>query len=133
MAAVWAWPVPWALYGRREGVARPQRPVWPTWGRGLSPRLVWLPWGRGPSPELRMAAVVAWLVPRDPYGRRGGVARPLRPRMAAVGAWPVPWAPYGRRPFFGPLMDAVGAWPVPWAPYGRRGGVAGPLGPIRPP
>jgi len=28
-------------------------------------------------------------------------------------------------------MAAVGAWPVPLAPYSHRGGVAGPLGPVR--
>jgi len=50
MAAVLAWPVHWAPYGRRGGVAGPLGPVWP-------------PWGRGRSPGPRMAAVGAWPVP----------------------------------------------------------------------
>jgi len=64
MAAVGAWPVPWAQYGRRRGVAGLLGPVWP-------------PWGRGRSPGSRMAAVGAWLVPWAPYGCVGGVAGPL--------------------------------------------------------
>jgi len=63
MAAVGAWPVPWAPYGRRGGVAGPLSNEWPSWMRGRSP---------GP----RISAVGAWPVPG--------------PRMAAVGAWPVP-------------------------------------------
>jgi len=66
MAAVGAWPVPLALYGRRGGGARPLHPVW-------------TPWGRGSSPESRMAAFGVWPVPCVPYGRRGSVAPPLGP------------------------------------------------------
>jgi len=61
MAAVKAWPVPWAPYGRREIVAGPTGPVWPSWGRG---------WSRGPH----VVAVEAWPVPWAPCGRRGGAA-----------------------------------------------------------
>jgi len=52
MAAVAAWPVSWAPYGRRVGVIGPLGPVWP-------------PWGRGPSHVPRMAVVGAWPVPFD--------------------------------------------------------------------
>jgi len=70
MAAVGAWPVPWAPYCRRGGVAGPLGPAW-------------LPWGHGRSPGTRMAAVG-----RDRYPEA---------RMATVGAWPVHWAPFGCR------------------------------------
>ena len=103
MAAVGAWPVPWATYGRRGGVAGPQGPVWP-------------PMGRGRSPGPRVAGVGAWPVPWDPFGRRGGVAGSLGPVRPP---WGRGWSP-------GPRTAAVGAWPVPWAPYGRRGIMAGP-------
>jgi len=76
MATVGAWPVSWAPYGRRGGVASPLGPVC-------------LPWGRGRSPGPRMAAMEAWPVDWIPYVCRGGVA--------AMGKWPVPWVPYGRR------------------------------------
>jgi len=105
--------------------------------------------GRGRSFGPRMAPVGAWSVPCAPYGRRGGVAGPLRPvwppcgrgrspgpRMAAVGRsrFPGPrMAAVGAWPFPAPCMAAVGVWPVLWALYGRRGGVAGPLGPVWPP
>jgi len=66
MAAVEAWLVPWAPYGRLEGVADPLGPVWQ-------------PWGRGRSPGPRMAAVGASPVPLALYGRSGGVGGPLCP------------------------------------------------------
>jgi len=123
MAAVGVWPVPWALFdcrggvagnldlsGRREGVVDPLGPVWP-------------PFRRGRSPGPRLAALVAWLVPWAPSGRLGGVAGPLGPV----------WSPWGRGRSPGPRMVAMGAWPVPWAPYGRPVGVVGPLGPVWPP
>ena len=37
VAAVGAWPVPWAPCGRRGGVAGPLGPVWPPWWLGRSP------------------------------------------------------------------------------------------------
>jgi len=46
MAAVWAWPVSYAPYRRRGGVARPQR-------------IVFFPLGRSLLPGPRMAAVGA--------------------------------------------------------------------------
>jgi len=121
MAAVEAWPVPWAPYGRcgawmvywapygcRGVVAKPLGRVWP-------------PWGCGRSPGHRMAAVGAWPVPWAPHVR--------------CGAWLIPWALYGRRgavaiplvlvwPLWG-VVDFLGlVWPPwgrgrsPWAPYG---------------
>ena len=65
-AALGAWPVQWALYGRRGGVAGPLGPEWP-------------PWGRGRSPGPRLKAVGAWGVTWAPDGRRGDVAGPLGP------------------------------------------------------
>jgi len=70
MAAAGAWPVPWAPYGSRGGVAYPLDTVWPPWGVAGS---------LGPC----MVAVGAWPVPLAPYGRRGGVAGPLGP------VWPL--------------------------------------------
>jgi len=67
-----------------------------------------------------MAAVVPWPVPLVPYGRRGGVARPLG------FVWPL----WGRGPSPGPCMATVGACLVPWTLYSRRGGVARPIGPV---
>jgi len=66
MAALEAWLVPWAPYGRRGGEARPLCPVWP-------------PRGRCPSCAPRMAAVGVCPVPWAPYGRRGGVTLPFAP------------------------------------------------------
>jgi len=66
MAAVGAWRVPWAPYGRRGGVAGPLNPEWP-------------PWGRGRFHGLRMDALGAWPVPWAPYCRRWGVAGPEAP------------------------------------------------------
>jgi len=63
MAAVGAWPVPWAQHRRRGGVAGPLGPEH-------------LPWGRGQFPGFRMAAVGAWPI--------------SGPRMITVGSWPVP-------------------------------------------
>jgi len=63
MDAVWAWPVSWAPYGRRGGVASALGPVWPPWGRGRFLGSVWLPWERGRSLGPRIAAVGAWPVP----------------------------------------------------------------------
>jgi len=37
VVAVGAWPVPWALCGRRGGVVGPLNPVWLPWSRGQSP------------------------------------------------------------------------------------------------
>ena len=72
LAAVGAWPLPWAPSGRRGGTAGPLGSVWPPWGVA------------GPRGFLS--------------GRRGGVAGPLgpvlqplgrlqspKPRLAAVG------------------------------------------------
>jgi len=70
VAAVGAWPVLWAPYGRRGGVAGPMGPEWP-------------PFGRGWSPEPRMVAVGAWPFPWATNG--------------CCGVWPVPWAPNGCR------------------------------------
>jgi len=76
VAAVGAWPVPCAPYGRRNGVACPlgfiSTPwgrrcplgtVWTPWGRGSSYALPLAPWGHGQYPVLRLTAVGAWLVP----------------------------------------------------------------------
>jgi len=88
MAAVGAWLVPWAPYGRCEGVAGFLRPVWPLWGRGR-------------SPGSRMVAVGAWPVLYAPYCRRGGVDSP--------------WAPCGRR---GGVTGPVGlVWPPWWRAF----------------
>jgi len=144
MAAMRVRPVPWAPYRRRGGVA----PPWVSYCRRGSVAtllgFVWLPWGRGRSLGPRMAAVGAWPVPWNPYGRRGGVAGPWAPYGCSGGVggpfgpeWPKwgcgrPWALYGRRggvagPLAlvwlpcasgrspGPCIDAVGSWPVPWA------------------
>jgi len=46
MAVVDAWPVPWAQYGCRGGVAIPLCVLWLPWGRGRSPGPVWPPWRR---------------------------------------------------------------------------------------
>jgi len=104
-----AWPVPWAPYGRRGGIA--------------------IPWAF-------MAAVGACPVPWASYGRHVSVARPLgtvwSPRGVARPLGFV-WPPWGRGPSPGPRMGAVGAWPVPWALYGSRGGVARHLGRVWPP
>jgi len=54
MAAVGAWLVPWAPYGRRGGVAGPLASVW-------------------------RIAVGAWPIPWAPSGRLGGVGDPLGP------------------------------------------------------
>jgi len=146
MVAVGAWPVAWAPYGCRGGVAAPQGliwprvdeasplgPVWSLWGRGWSLRPVgrfkgvvgpfghvWPPLRRGRSPWARMVAVGAWQVTWASYG--------------CSGTWPLSWALYCRRggmaSFLGPFMAVVRAWPVPAAKYGCRGGVAGPLGPV---
>jgi len=50
MAAVGAWPVPWAPCGGRGGVAGPLMPVWP-------------PLGCGRPAGGRVAALEAWPVP----------------------------------------------------------------------
>jgi len=71
MAAMGAWPVPLALYGRFGSVAGLLGPEWS-------------PWGLDRSFKPRMAAVWAWPVPLLAYGRTGGVAGPLGP------VWP-PW------------------------------------------
>jgi len=66
MATVEAWPVHWAPYGRRGGVACPLGPAWP-------------PWGCGRFPRPRMADVGAWPAPVASYVRRGGMAGSLGP------------------------------------------------------
>jgi len=132
MAALGAWPVPWAPYGRREGVSGPLCPVWSPWGRGRSLCTVWTLWGRGRSPRPRMATVGACPVPWTPYGRRGSVAGLLGShghRGGVPGPLGPVWPSWGRARSPRPRMVAVGARPVPWAPYGRRGGVPGPLCP----
>jgi len=63
MAAMGAWPVPWDLYGRRDGLAGP--------------------W----APYCRRGGVVG---PLGPEGRLGGVAGPQGPV----------WTPLGRGPSF---------------------------------
>jgi len=136
MTTVGAWPVAYAPYGRRGGVARPLGPVWPPWKLACRLAPVWPPLGRGSSFGSRILAFGAWPVPWAPYGRRGGVARPLGP------VWP-PWVcgpslgpvlpPWLRGPSPELHIAALGALPVPWALYGRRGGVASPLGPALPP
>jgi len=133
MATVRSWPVPWAPYGRRGGVAGPLGPVRPPLGRGQSPGPCKAATGRGRSSRPRMASEGAWLVPWALYACRAGVVGPLGP------VWP-PWrrglspgprlAARGHVRFPGPRMVVVGAWPVPWAPYGRRSGVSGLLGPV---
>jgi len=99
MAVVGAWLVPWALYGRREGVARPLGMVWPPWGRGLifAPRMA--PWRRGWSPRIRLVNVGACPIFWATYGLFGGIARFLGPVQP----------PWGRRPILGPRMAIVGA------------------------
>jgi len=57
MAAVGAWLLSCALYGRRCGVAGPLGPVFPPWDRGWSPGPRLAVVGCGLSPGLRMAAV----------------------------------------------------------------------------
>jgi len=123
MAAVGAWPVRWAPYGRRGIVAGPVRPVWPPW------RCDWFT-------GSRIAAVGAWPVPWALYGCRGGVVGPLGPVWLPWGrglslchVWPL--CGLGRSP--GPLMVVVEAWPISWAPYDCHGCVASPLGLVWPP
>ena len=65
MAAVKAWLVSWALYGRRGGVPVP------------GPCMTAV--GHGRHPVLRKVAVGAWPVPWAQYSCRGGVAGPLGP------------------------------------------------------
>jgi len=77
MAAVGAWPVPWAPYGRRGRVVGPLGPVWPPWGVACPLGTVGLQCVRGPSSGLCRAAVGAWTVPRSFYGRGGGMAGSL--------------------------------------------------------
>jgi len=123
MAAVGAWPVPWASYGSRGGVAGPLGPVW-------------RPWGLGRSPWPRMAAVGAWPLNCVFFVCRGGVASLLGPVWLAWGRGhslsPI-WQQWGRGRSPGSSMAAVGTWPVSWAPYGRRGSVAIPLRSVCPP
>jgi len=134
MNAVGALPFPWALYGRRGGVASFLGPVWPPWGRGSdlgSVRLLWgvaIPWALfGGCGHVASFLGHVWL--------RGGMAgllgpvwppwgrgRSTGPLTEAVGGWPVLWGMYGH----------CGVWPVPWASYTRRGGVAGPMGTMAP-
>jgi len=54
LAAVEAWPVPWARSGCRGGVAGPLKPVWLSWGRGRSfgHGLPVVKAGRSPGPGL---------------------------------------------------------------------------------
>jgi len=131
VAAVGAWPVPWATCGRRGGVVGSLGHVWP-------------PLGRGRFPVPRVAAVGAWPVPLAACGRRGGVAGPLAqcgrgggvadPLGFVLPPWgrgrsPGPvWPPWGRGWSPGLRGAAVGAWPVSWAPCGRLESVAYPLG-----
>ena len=93
VAAVGAWPVPWASCGHLGAW-----PVdWVSWGcrGGVAGPLgfVGLPWWRGRSPGLRGAAVGAWPVTYASCGRHGGVSGPLRS--------------YGRR---GAHMTIIGMW-----------------------
>jgi len=106
VAAMKAWPDPWALCGCRWGVAGLRGLVWQPWGRSRTLGLVLLPWGRGRSSGPRVAA----------WGR----GRSSGPRVAAV----------RRARSSGHCVIAVGAWPVFWATYGWCGGVAGPLHPV---
>jgi len=123
MAAVGAWPLPWAPIIYKGGVIVPLGPVGP-------------PWECGRSPGSRMAAVGTWPVPWAPYGRRGSVAGPLGPVRPP---WGCGWSPWLLWPLWergqslGPRIAAVGAWLVYWVPYGCRGGMAGPLGLVWPP
>jgi len=125
MTTVGAWPVPWAPYGCRRGMAGPLRLVWPPWRRGQFNGPPMAAGGRGRSPGPRMAVMWEWPVPWASYGFRGGVAGPLfpvwqpwgcgrspGPRMAAVGAWQSP----------GARIAAVGAWPVRSCLYGCHEG-----------
>jgi len=57
------WPVPWAPYGNRAGVAGPLDPVRPLWGVAGPLGLVWQAWGRVRSRGPRMAAMGARPVP----------------------------------------------------------------------
>jgi len=120
MAAVVAWPVPWAPCGHHECVAVP----WAQCGRrgGVAGLLgpVWPPCGSDRSPGYQVAAVGAWPVPGDPCGGLGGVAGPLG----------TVWLLWGRGRFPGFCVAALGAWPVPGLPCGCRGGMVGPLGPV---
>ena len=161
MATVGAWPVPWAQYASRGGVAGPLGPTWSPRGRGRSLSPVCPPWRRCRFPGERMAAVGAWPVfwphmavvgvspvPLAPYARREGVAIFLGPvwpprgcgrslcpygrRGGVAGPLSPVCPPWGRGRSPGPRKAPVGAWPVPWAQHGRRGGVAGPLDPCGP-
>jgi len=162
MAAVGAWPDPWAPYGccggvavqwapygRREGMAGPLGPVLLPLERAGPLGRVWPLWGRGRSPGSRMPVVREWPVPWTPYGRRCGVAGPLGPvwlpwwRGRSPGPYMSAWgrvqspgprmAAVGRGLSPGNRRVAVGAWPVPWAPSSRRGGVDGPFCVVWPP
>jgi len=111
MAAVGATPVPWTPSGWSVGVASSLGRITLLWmcGRSLEPRLAAVRRGWSPGPSLaapgcvrspgpRMVAVEPFPVPRAPYCRRVGVARPLSP------VWPL-WK-HGRTP--APRMAAVG-------------------------
>jgi len=116
VAAVGAWPVFWAPYGRHGGVAGRLEPYGRRGGvanplclfrvRGgvagpLGP--VWMPRGRGRSTGSRMAAVGVWPVFTASYGCHGGVAIPLSPV----------WPSWGRGRSLGICMSAVVAWLFP--------------------
>jgi len=148
MAAVEAWPVPWAPYVRRGGVALPLAPCGRRGGLALHLGPVWPPWGRGLFFRLCVAAVGAWLVPRATCCPRGSRPVPWAPcgcRAGVVGPLGLVWTPWVRGRSAVPVMlplgvacplgpvTAVGSWLVPWAPSGRCGVVAGPLGPVWPP
>jgi len=100
----------------------------------LSP--VWWPWGHCRVFWLHLAAVGAWPVPLDLFGRREGVLVPCalfgRRRVLEDPLGPV-WPPWNRGQSPGPCLAAVEVVPVPWAPSGRHGVVASYLGPVWPP
>jgi len=133
MAAVVAWPVPWASYGRRGGETHLLGPVWRREGVAHPMGPVWPTWRRGPSPGLRLTAVQALPFHWAPSARRGGVARSLGLVCMPWGRGPsrgLRLATWGRGLSSGPRMAAVGTWPVSWAPSGCRGCVARPLCPV---
>jgi len=103
MAAMGAWPVPWASYGCRGGVVGPLGPILPPWVRGRSPRTCMAAVGAWPVLGPRMATLGAWPVPLAPCSRCRGVAGTLGPV----------WPHFGRGPSPGPCMAAEQSWPVP--------------------
>jgi len=77
VAAMGAWPIPWAPCGRRGCVDGPLGLVCSPWGVAGILGQVWPPLERVSSPGSCMAAMEAWWVPWAPYGFRGGVADSL--------------------------------------------------------